>query len=224
MSQILENFSDIQKKIERSTASCGRTISDIHLVAVSKNQTQAKILEALRTGHRLFGENRVQDAIVRWTDFKKEYPDIKLHLIGSLQSNKAEDAAGFFDVIETIDRPKIALALAEAMKKQGRYLPCFIQVNTGEEPQKAGVLPAGLPELIEICRASGIDLQGLMCIPPEDEPAALHFAFLAKLASTHGLKHLSMGMSGDFEKAIPLGATHIRVGTALFGARAGIDV
>jgi pyridoxal phosphate enzyme (YggS family) len=219
MRQIADNFSDIQKKIERSARSCDRMPGDIHLVAVSKNQPAAKISAALETGHRLFGENRVQDAIVRWTHFKTRFSDIRLHLIGPLQSNKAEDAVAFFDVIETIDRPKIALSLAEAMKKQGRYLPCFIQVNTGEELQKAGVLPADLPDLIKTCVAAGIDLRGLMCIPPENEPAALHFAFLAKLAARHGLKQISMGMSGDFEKAIPLGATHVRVGTALFGAR-----
>jgi pyridoxal phosphate enzyme (YggS family) len=223
MRQIADNFSDIQKKIDRSARSCSRMPGDIRLVAVSKNQPAAKILVALETGHRLFGENRVQDAIARWTDFKTRFSDIRLHLIGPLQSNKAEDAVAFFDVIETIDRPKIALSLAEAMKKQGRYLPCFIQVNTGEEPQKAGVLPADLPDLIKTCVAAGIDLRGLMCIPPEDEPAVLHFAFLAKLAARHGLKQISMGMSGDFEKAIPFGATHVRVGTALFGARDAAD-
>jgi pyridoxal phosphate enzyme (YggS family) len=193
MRQIADNFSDIQKKIDRSARSCSRMPGDIRLVAVSKNQPAAKILVALETGHRLFGENRVQDAIARWTDFKTRFSDIRLHLIGPLQSNKAEDAVAFFDVIETIDRPKIALSLAEAMKKQGRYLPCFIQVNTGEEPQKAGVLPADLPDLIKTCVAAGIDLRGLMCIPPEDEPAVLHFAFLAKLAARHGLKQISMG-------------------------------
>lgn len=221
MSQIAENLKAIQKKMARVAEASINHAQDVHLVAVSKYQSMEKIEDALHAGLRIFGENRVQEAAGHWRDLRKNYPDLCLHLIGSLQTNKAAEAVALFDVIETVDRPKLAQALAEEMKEQKRHLPCFIQVNTGEEPQKSGVFPADLPVLLTLCRDLGLDIQGLMCIPPENEPAALHFAFLKKLARRHGLKELSMGMSSDFEKAIPLGATYIRLGTALFGAREG---
>ncbi len=189
------------------------------LIAVSKMQPPEKIQAALAAGQRHFGENRVQEAQERWLPLKKNYPDLVLHLIGPLQTNKADDAVALFDVIHTLDRPRLAEALAAAMKKKNRPLPCFIQVNTGEEPQKAGCAPADLAALLGEVRGLDLNVTGLMCIPPVGEPAALHFALLKTLAAVHSLKELSMGMSGDFEKALALGATHIRLGTALFGPR-----
>ncbi len=189
-------------------------------MAVSKKQPAELIQAALNAGHRLFGENRVQEAQVHWAELRQDYPDLRLHLIGPLQTNKVKEAIALFDVIETVDREKLARVLAKEMEKQGRHLPCFIQVNTGEEEQKAGIILADLAAFHEFCvKECGLDIQGLMCIPPVEEPAALHFALLAKLAKGLGLAELSMGMSGDFEKAIPLGATYIRVGTGVFGAR-----
>jgi pyridoxal phosphate enzyme (YggS family) len=189
------------------------------LVAVSKSQTGAAIAEMLATGQRVFGENRVQEAYAHWEGKRREFPDLELHLIGPLQSNKSEDAVRLFDVIQTLDRPKLADALAAAMQKAGRRPRLMIQVNTGEEPQKAGIAPAGLGELLAHARAKGLEVEGLMCIPPVGEPAGPHFALLAKLARAHGLANLSMGMSGDYALAARFGATHVRVGTALFGAR-----
>ena len=191
----------------------------VQLVAVSKQQPDARIEAALDAGQRVFGENRVQEAQARWTARRQAYPDLKLHLVGPLQTNKAEAAAGLFDVIETLDRPKLARALAKAQVKTGRGLSVFVQVNTGEEPQKAGVSPAGLAELLGEAQGLGLRVDGLMCIPPVEEPAGAHFALLGKLARGHGLRGLSMGMSADFETAIGFGATHVRVGSALFGAR-----
>lgn len=219
MSQIVDNLHQVRKKIDKVAAAHGRRGTDVHLVAVSKKQPMERIVEVLNAGHRLFGENRVQDAAATWTGLKKEYPDIRLHLIGPLQSNKVRDAVALFDVIETIDRPSIAEELSREMKRQQRPLPCFIQVNTGEEEQKAGVVPAELPALVSLCRELNLNVCGLMCIPPEDEPPALHFAFLKKLSARYTLADLSMGMSGDFELAVPLGATYVRVGTGIFGAR-----
>jgi PLP dependent protein len=224
MSQIDENFTHIKKRISNAAQIYGRMLDNIQLVAVSKIQPKDKILAALDTGHRVFGENRVQDAQLTWEDLKTKYPDIVLHLIGPLQTNKVKDAVALFDVIETVDRVSLADALAKEMNKQKKFLPCFIQVNTGEEPQKSGVMPANLPSLLSHCLAIKLNVMGLMCIPPEHEPSALHFAFLSKLAKRYGLKNLSMGMSGDFEKAIPLGATHVRVGIALFGARQNHEI
>jgi len=219
MSQIADNIRTIQKRIQDAADSCGRKAEEIHLVAVSKKQAPEKILSALEAGHRIFGENRVQEAQEHWQDLKKDYPDLQLHLIGPLQTNKVKDAVALFDVIETIDRAKLVDAVVKEMEKQGRDIKCFVQVNTGEEDQKAGVLPDDLPALLEHCREKTLQIQGLMCIPPYDEPPALHFALLQKLAARHDLAQLSMGMSADFEKAIALGATYIRVGTAVFGAR-----
>ncbi len=217
---VTNNLIQIQNQIEKSAQDAARQSKDIHLVAVSKKQSIEHIKAALDAGHRLFGENRVQEAQEHWSDLKSQYPDLQLHLIGPLQTNKVKEAVALFDVIETLDRKKLARALADEMKKQDRPLPCFIQVNTGEEEQKAGIIPAELNDFYNFCADEcALDIQGLMCIPPADDPPALHFALLAKFAGELGLKHLSMGMSADFEKAIALGATYIRVGTGVFGAR-----
>lgn len=189
------------------------------LVAVSKTQPDAALEDMLATGQRVFGENRVQEAKSHWEHRRERFPDLELHLIGPLQSNKVEDAVRLCDVIQTLDRPKLADALAAAMAKTGRRPRLMVQVNTGEEPQKAGIAPADLPALLEHTRNQGLEIKGLMCIPPVGEPAGPHFALLAKLARAHGLASLSMGMSGDYELAARFGATHVRVGTALFGER-----
>lgn len=218
---IKNNFFDIYKTIEQNAQNAGRKAADVTLVAISKRQPMERIREAvIEAGHRVFGENRVQEAKEHWTNLKAEYPDIKLHLVGPLQTNKTKDAVALFDVIETLDRPKLADALKTEMEKQGRKLPCFIQVNTGDEPQKSGVRVEDLTDFLFYCtKECGLDIAGLMCIPPADEPSAMHFALLSKLAQENGLAETSMGMSSDFEKAIPLGATYVRVGTALFGER-----
>ena len=196
------------------------TDRDVALVAVSKRQPADRIDAALAAGHRLFGENRVQEAMEHWGQRREAFGDLELHLIGPLQTNKAEEAVALFDMIETLDRPKLARALRKAMDKLGREVPCLIQVNTGQEAQKAGVSPAGLDELLDLARGEcGLDVRGLMCIPPVDEPAGPHFALLAALAAARELSVVSMGMSGDYELAARLGATHVRVGSALFGAR-----
>ena len=218
-SQIQQNLNAVNDKIITQAKKHDCDPENIHLVAVSKKQPIQRIQAMLACGQRLFGENRVQEAHERWADLRGTYTDLTLHLIGPLQTNKVKEAVALFDVIETVDRPKLAKALAAEMKKQDKTLPCYVQVNTGEEEQKAGVLPHELEALLEVCKNEGLVIAGLMCIPPQDEPPALHFAFLQQLADKHSLKNLSMGMSSDFEKAIPLGATHLRVGTALFGER-----
>ncbi len=217
---VSENLKTIRDNIEKTARKWGRIGNDINLVAVSKTQPPEKIREALDSGHRLFGENRVQEAIAHWREIKPLYPDLKLHLIGPLQTNKVKEAVSLFDMIETLDREKLAHALAAEKQKQGRNIPCLIQVNTGAEDQKVGIAPENLSQFLKFCREDcRLDIRGLMCIPPVDEPAALHFALLKKLAEENGVKDLSMGMSADYEKAIPLGATYIRIGTALFGPR-----
>lgn len=216
---ILENFQSIKTKISKSCTHSGRKVGDVTLVAVSKFQDDRKIEEALNAGLRVFGENRVQEAESHWAERRTLYPDLQLHLIGPLQSNKAKDAVALFDVIETIDRVSIAEAIAKECDKQNKNPVCLIQVNTGNEEQKAGISLNDLPSLIKICRDLKLNIQGLMCIPPVNEPSAFHFALLKKLAARHNLPLLSMGMSADFEKAIKVGATHIRIGTALFGER-----
>lgn len=191
------------------------------LIAVSKSQPDEAIEAMLATGQRVFGENRVQEAQRHWSVRRETLPDLVLHLIGPLQSNKSEDAVALFDVIQTLDREKLAVTLAAAMEKTGRRPRLLIQVNTGEEPQKAGIAPKGVGALLRHAReACGLDIAGLMCIPPADEPAGPHFALLAKVGRDYGLQWLSMGMSGDYALAARHGATHVRVGTALFGARA----
>jgi pyridoxal phosphate enzyme (YggS family) len=218
--EVSENLEEINTKIFDAARRAGRSASDVSLVAVSKVQPFGRVEAACLAGHRVFGENRVQEAIERWPSLRARFPDLKLHLIGPLQTNKVADAVAFFDVIESVDRPKLAAALRREMDKQGVSRPCFIQVNTGEEPRKAGVAPLEADSFITSCRDEhGLDIVGLMCIPPQSEEPALHFALLREIALRNDVASLSMGMSGDFETAIELGATHIRVGTAIFGAR-----
>ena len=214
------NLRAVKAQIEAAGKAAGREPGEVTLVAVGKVQPVEKVEAALAQGQRIFGENRVQEAQGKWPELKARYPDVTLHLIGPLQTNKAADAIALFDVIETVDRPKLARVLAAEMKKQGRMLECFVQVNTGEEDQKAGVLPADADAFIETCRDEhGLNIVGLMCIPPADDEPALHFALLREIARRHDLEKLSMGMSGDYEIAIEFGATHVRVGTAIFGDR-----
>jgi pyridoxal phosphate enzyme (YggS family) len=215
----VEKLGLIRAEVERSARRAGRSATDVNLTIASKTQPAERILPLLEAGHRIFGENRVQEAKTHWEHRRARFPDLELHLIGPLQSNKAEDAVRLCDVIQTLDRPKLADALAAAMAKTGRRPRLMVQVNTGEEPQKAGIAPADLPALLEHTRNQGLETEGLMCIPPVGEPAGPHFALLAKLARAHGLASLSMGMSGDYELAARFGATHVRVGTALFGER-----
>jgi len=190
------------------------------LVAVSKRQPNDRIEAVLAAGHRVFGENRVQEAQERWTSRRDTYPDLKLHLIGPLQTNKSADAVALFDVIEVVDRPKLARSLSLEMARQGRHLPCYVQVNTGEEDQKSGIWPEEADDFIAFCRDEcGLDIAGLMCIPPVDEEPAMHFALLRTIAERNGLPGLSMGMSGDYEEAVRFGATSVRVGSAIFGSR-----
>lgn len=221
MTIISENFQRIENKIRRVySAADNKPREKPVLLAVTKNQSHEAIKEALDGGHRFFAENKVQEAQGHWSVMKDNYPDLKLHLVGPLQTNKASDAVALFDCIQSLDREKLARALQDEILKQRKSISCFIQVNTGEEEQKSGLAPSALPAFLQFCREEcSLKIDGLMCIPPVDEPAALHFALLKKLAKENNLKELSMGMSADFEKAIALGATYIRVGTALFGAR-----
>jgi pyridoxal phosphate enzyme (YggS family) len=219
-SAIADNLAAVRERIALAAAAAGRPAGAVTLVAVGKTHGAARIEEAIRAGHRTFGENRVQEAQGKFPALRAAHPDLSLHLIGPLQTNKAGDAVALFDVIETVDRPKLAKALAKEMAKAKRRPECFVQVNTGEEPQKAGVLPRETDAFVALARDElGLPVTGLMCIPPLDEEPALHFALLAKIAARNGLTNLSMGMSGDFETAIRFGATHVRVGTAIFGAR-----
>ena len=220
LSDISEAFTRVKTKIHRVAYDCNRQAEEITLVAVSKQQPKDRIDTSLSIGFRVFGENRVQEAQKRWENRRYDYPDLSLHLIGPLQSNKAADAVRLFDVIHTIDRPKIAIAIAKEAAKQNKYIQCFIQVNTGDEPQKSGISPSDLSSFVDFCQGEvGLPITGLMCIPPVDEEAAIHFGFLNTLASRNNLTGLSMGMSSDYEEAIKFGATHIRVGSALFGSR-----
>lgn len=214
------NLSSIKDEIAKIATGCDRNPADVNLVAVSKVHAEDRIVPVLDAGHRLFGENRIQEAEGKWPALRERYDNIHLHLIGPLQSNKVKNAVATFDVIETVDRPKIAKALAGEFERVGRPLPCFIQVNTGEEPQKAGILPVDVDAFVKTCVEDyALNILGLMCIPPVDEEPALHFALLAEMAKRNGLAAKSMGMSADYGTAITLGATHIRVGTAIFGAR-----
>jgi len=214
------NLAAVKMTVAEAARDAGRDPADVTLVAVSKFHGADRIRPVLNAGQRVFGENRVQEAEEKWPALRADFPDIQLHLIGPLQSNKVRHAVATFDVIESVDRPKIAKALAGEFEKSGRALPCFIQVNTGEEPQKAGILPADVDDFVRMCQTDlGIEVRGLMCIPPVDEEPALHFALLADMADRNGLVARSMGMSGDFATAIKFGATHVRVGTAIFGSR-----
>jgi len=220
-SQIPARLASVRSRIAAAAAADKRDAASITLIAVSKTFGPEAIVPALEAGQRVFGENRVQEAKAKWPALKQRYPGTVLHLIGPLQSNKAKEAVALFDAIHTVDRPRIAEAIAAAMLKLGRRPALFIEVNTGEEPQKAGVLPSKCGELLRLCREEfKLNIAGLMCIPPLEEAAGIHFAFLAKLAGELGLAGLSMGMSADFETAIQFGATHVRVGSDIFGARA----
>jgi len=215
-----DNLAAVRVKISGAAADVGRDLRGVSLVAVSKSQPVCKIEAALRSGHRVFGENRIQETRRKWPSIKDVYPEITLHLIGPLQSNKTADAVELFDVIQTLDREKLAVTLSREMERQDRRPELFIQVNTGEEPQKAGVMPADADTFIEKCRGDyDLPVVGLMCIPPKDENPALHFALLGKIAERNGLGRLSMGMSADYPTAVRLGATEVRVGTAIFGSR-----
>jgi PLP dependent protein len=215
-----QRLADVVRRIGAAARAAGRDPSSVRLVAVSKTFGPEAVAPVLEAGHRIFGENRVQEARAKWPALRERYPGVELHLVGALQSNKARDAVQLFDAIHSIDRPRIAEAVAQEMARQGRRLQLFIQVNTGEEPQKAGIAPNEAGGLLRTCREGlGLDIAGLMCIPPHDEEPAVHFAFLAKLAGELGLEALSMGMSADFEKAVAFGATHVRVGSDIFGAR-----
>jgi pyridoxal phosphate enzyme (YggS family) len=211
------SLADVTARIGKAAALAGRNAGEVTLIAVSKTQGVEAIEALIEGGQRVFGENRVQEAQDKWGALRRGHPDVRLHLIGRLQSNKAGDAVALFDAIPSVDRPSLVEALGAAMVKTGRRPDCFIQVNIGDEPQKSGCPVADLPALIEAAR--NLPLVGLMCIPPADTEAAPYFALLAKLARRHGLAGLSMGMSADYESAVMIGATHVRVGTALFGAR-----
>ncbi len=212
-------LADIQARISAACDAAGRNTQDVELIAVSKVQPLDRVQAILDEGHRIFGENKVQEAAGKWPAFREQYDDIILHLIGPLQTNKARQAMELAQAIHTVDRPKLANTLARLAQETGACPDLFIQVNTGEEPQKSGVLPQEADAFIADVRALDLPLVGLMCIPPVEEEPALHFALLAKIAERNGLRGLSMGMSGDFETAIALGATHIRVGSAIFGER-----
>ncbi len=215
-----ERFAEVEARIAAAAKEAGRDPGSARLIAVSKTFDAPGILPVLRAGQHQFGENRVQEAKGKWPALKAEFPDVRLHLIGPLQSNKAKEAVELFDAIHSIDRPKIARALAEETERQKKRLELFIQVNTGEEPQKAGIPPRELAAFARLCREElRLDIAGLMCIPPVDEEPAIHFAFLAKLAGENGFDALSMGMSDDYETAIAFGATYVRVGSAIFGSR-----
>ena len=216
---ISDHLNAVKARIVAAVKLAGR--GDVpELIAVSKTHDAAAIEAAIAAGQLVFGENRVQEAQVKFVGLKAAFPDVKLHLIGQLQSNKAREAVALADAIHGVDRTSLAKALAEEIGKQGRSPQLFIQVNTGEEPQKGGVMPEAAEAFLAECRALGLSIAGLMCIPPEDEEPALHFALLAGMAARMGLSQLSMGMSGDYEVAVKLGATHVRVGSAIFGARA----
>jgi hypothetical protein len=219
-STIQSSLAEVRRDMAEAARASGRGPAEVKLIAVTKTVPEKGIEEAIAAGQRIFGENRVQEAKAKWPKLKARHPDLELHLIGPLQTNKVRDAVSLFDVIQTVDRPKLASALAEEFARSGRRPRLFVQVNTGEEPQKGGIPPGGTDLFVKACREDhGLVIDGLMCIPPLDEEPALHFALLAKIAARLGLKELSMGMSGDFKTAIAFGATHVRIGTAIFGAR-----
>ena len=216
---IRDNLAAVGGDIARAAERAGRAPEDVRLIAVAKTKPQSAVVEALQAGQMIFGENRVQESQGKYPDLRADWPDMELHLIGPLQTNKTRDAMALFDVIHTVDRPKLVRALAREAQALGRCPSLLIQVNTGEEEQKAGVLPANTEALVALVRAEGLPLQGLMCIPPVEDAPSGHFAFLKRMADDLGLPWVSMGMSGDYPAAVELGATHIRVGSAIFGAR-----
>lgn len=220
MSSGADRLAEVTGRIAEAARASGRSPPDVTLVAVSKTHGADRVRELLEVGHRVFGENRVQEAEGKFPELKAAWPDLELHLIGPLQTNKARDAVALFDVIQSVDRERLAAALVKEMERLGRRPACYIQVNTGEEPQKAGILPKDVDAFVALCRDQyKLPIVGLMCIPPVDEEPALHFALLAKMAARNGLAGLSMGMSADYETAVRMGATHVRVGSALFGSR-----
>lgn len=213
------SLQDIQDRIAKAETAANRPAGDVSLIAVSKVQPNERVETVLSQGHRCFGENKVQEAAGKWPDFRGQFEGVDLHLIGPLQSNKTRQAMTLCDSIHTLDRPKLAKSIARIAQEEGHCPNLFVQVNTGQEPQKAGILPSETDQFIAECLAMDLPIKGLMCIPPVDEEPSLHFALLAKIAARNGLAGLSMGMSSDFESAIALGATHVRVGSAIFGAR-----
>ena len=213
------SLSSVKQLINKSEAAANKKKDSVKLIAVSKVQLTSKVETVLKQGHRFFGENRVQEAFGKWPIFKEEYDKIELHLIGSLQTNKVRQAFELFDVIQSLDRIKLAKSIARLAQEKGKCPSLFVQVNTGAEPQKAGVLPLELDSFMDECRLLDLPIEGLMCIPPVSEESALHFSLLRKMQEKYGLNSLSMGMSSDFEKAVLFGATHVRVGSALFGER-----
>ncbi|EAU41793.1 hypothetical protein FP2506_15209 [Fulvimarina pelagi HTCC2506] len=217
---VADQYHAVKNAIAKAMADAGRKPDSVALVAISKTHGEDKILPLLEAGHRVFGENKVQESQAKWPTLRERFPDIELRLVGPLQSNKTGDAVALFDVIESVDREKIARAIAKEVEKQGRNPRLYVQVNTGEEEQKAGILPKEAVAFVERCRSEhGLTIEGLMCIPPVDENPGPHFALLAKLAGEAGVEKLSMGMSGDYETAIQFGATSVRVGSAIFGER-----
>ena len=213
------SLSQVSGEISKAIEAAQRPVGSVELIAVSKVQPNERVLDVLEQGHQVFGENRVQEAESKWPEFKDRFPEAKVHLLGPLQSNKARLAFKIFDCIHTLDRPKLAKSFAQLAQETGFCPPLFVQVNTGEEPQKAGISPSDVDSFVAECRSLDLPVIGLMCIPPVDEEASLHFALLAKLAKQNDLTQLSMGMSGDFAKAVSFGATHVRVGSAIFGDR-----
>jgi pyridoxal phosphate enzyme (YggS family) len=216
---VAEQIRAVRERIAAAALAVGRDPAAVTLVAVGKAQPEQRIQAALAAGQRVFGENYVQEAKARWAAARAGWPGLQLHMIGPIQTNKVKDVVALFDVIETLDRPKLAQALAREMARQGRRPACFVQVNTGEEPQKAGVWPADADRFVAECRQLGLPITGLMAIPPFDEEPSMHFALLAKIAARNDLPQLSMGMSADYEIAVQFGATHVRVGSAIFGER-----
>jgi len=213
------SLSDIQQRIRSEEQRAGREVGSTRLIAVSKVQPNERVEAVLKAGHRLFGENKVQEAAGKWPAFREQFDGVQVHLLGPLQTNKARQAMELFEAIHSLDRPKLAKTFARLAQEMGHCPDLFIQVNTGEEPQKAGVLPADADGFITECRALDLPVVGLMCIPPADEEPSLHFALLRKIAERNGVAGLSMGMSSDFERAVAMGASHVRVGSAIFGAR-----
>ena len=220
MSDASQRLEEVRNGIARAAKLAGRRPDEVTLIAVSKTQPVEAIEPLIAAGQRDFGENRVQEAQGKWPSLRCAHPNLRLHLVGQLQSNKAEDAVALFDAVHSVDRPSLVAALARAMARTGRRPDCFLQVNIGDEPQKGGCAVADLPALVDLTREAGLPLAGLMCLPPEDVEPAPYFALLARLAQRHDVAGLSMGMSGDYESAVMIGATHVRVGTALFGERA----
>ncbi len=218
-SPALTPLQQVRAAMEKAAGMAGRDSGDITLIAISKTKSADEIMPVLEQGHRIYGENRVQEAQDKWPALKEKYPDVRLHMVGQLQSNKADDAVEFFDAIHSVDRSSLVKALRKAMKKTDRQVDCFVQVNIGEEEQKGGCEIKDLPGLLELAEKHGLPIKGLMCVPPLGLEPSPYFALLAKLAKDNALPALSMGMSGDFEAAIKTGATHIRVGSALFGSR-----